>query len=121
MQGFVYGDILETVARMGNQKPSCSAFRRLTMARHKTNRVLCALCGKEFSTSAEHEEHKKIVHNVMDKKTNLGAIPSNPRDLEPADDTPTKELPPGAEAAVNQDVPRPSGSGAPGKSKGAGR
>src|ERR1700752_2964662 len=97
------------------------AFRRLSMTRHKTNRVLCALCGKEFSTSAEHEEHKKIVHNVMDKRTNLGARPANPRDLEPPDDTPTTELPPGAESAVNQDRPLPSGSRAPGKSKGAGR
>lgn len=91
------------------------------MAHHKTNRVVCALCGKDFGTSAEHEEHKKIVHNVMDKKTHLGANPINPRDLEPADDTPTTELPPGAESAVNQGAPRPSGSGAPGKSKGAGR
>src|ERR1700720_1517019 len=120
MQGFVYGDILETWARMVNQKSSCSTFRRLTMARHKTNRILCALCGKEFTTSAEHEEHEKIVHNVMGKKTNLAASPANPRDLEPADDTPTTELPPGAEAAVSQDWPQTSGSRAPGKSKGAG-
>ena len=91
------------------------------MARHKINRVVCALCGKEFSTSAEHEEHKKIVHNVMDKKTNLGANPVNPRDLEPADDTPTTELPPGAESAVNQGRPQTSATRAPGKSKGAGR
>jgi hypothetical protein len=91
------------------------------MTRHKTNRVLCALCGKEFGTSAEHEEHRKIVHNVMDKKTNLGVNPTDPRDLEPADDTPTTELPPGAESAVNQDRPQTSGSRAPGKSKGAGR
>ena len=92
------------------------------MARHKTNRVLCPLCGKEFGTSAEHEEHKRIVHNVMDKKTNLSAQKTNPRDLEPADDTPTTELPPGAESAVNQGGgAHPSGTGAPGKSKGAGR
>jgi len=91
------------------------------MARHKINRVVCALCGKEFSTSAEHEEHEKIVHNVMGKKTNLAASPANPRDLEPADDTPTTELPPGAESAVNQGRPQTSGSRAPGKSKGAGR
>lgn len=89
------------------------------MARHKTNRVVCALCGKDFGTSAEHEEHKKIVHNVMDKKTSLGANPINPRDLEPADDTPTTELPPGTESAVNQGGP--SVVRAPGKSKGAGR
>ena len=91
------------------------------MARHKINRVVCALCGKEFSTSAEHEEHRKIVHNVMDKKTNLAASPANRRDLEPADDTPTTELPPGAESAVGQGRPQASGSRAPGKSKGAGR
>ena len=91
------------------------------MTRHKTNRVPCPLCGKEFGTSAEHEEHKRIVHNVMDKKTNLAASPANPRDLEPADDTPTTELPPGAESAVNQGRPQTSGSRAPGKSKGAGR
>ena len=91
------------------------------MARQKTNRVVCALCGKEFGTSAEHEEHRKIVHNVMDKKTNLSAQKTNPRDLEPADDTPTTELPPGAENTVEQGGPRPSGTAAPGKSKGAGR
>ena len=90
------------------------------MARRKTNRVLCALCGKEFATSAEHEEHRKIVHNVMDKKTNLSAHKTNPRDLEPADDTPTTELPPGAENTVNQGDPQTSGGGAAGKSKGAG-
>jgi hypothetical protein len=89
------------------------------MARHKTNRVVCALCGKDFGTSAEHEEHKKIVHNVMDKKTSLGAHSINPRDLEPADDTPTTELPPGAESDVNQGAS--SVARAPGKSKGAGR
>jgi hypothetical protein len=89
------------------------------MARHKTNRVVCALCGKDFGTSAEHEEHKKIVHNVMDKKTSLGAHSINPRDLEPADDTPTTELPPGAESDVNQGAP--SVARAPGKSKAAGR
>ncbi len=91
------------------------------MARQKTNRVVCPLCGKEFGTSAEHEEHRKIVHNVMDKKTNLGAQKTNPRDLEPADDTPTTELPPGAENTVEQGGPRPSGTAAPGKSKSAGR
>jgi uncharacterized Zn finger protein (UPF0148 family) len=91
------------------------------MARQKTNRVVCSLCGKEFSTSAEHEEHKKIVHNVMDKKTNLSPQKTYPRDLEPADDTPTTELPPGAENTVNQGGARPSGTGAPGKSKGADR
>jgi uncharacterized Zn finger protein (UPF0148 family) len=91
------------------------------MARHKTNRVVCPLCGNEFGTSAEHEEHKRIVHNVMDKKTNLNAQKTDPRDLEPADDTPTTELPPGAENTVNQGGPRPSGSGARRKSKGAGR
>jgi hypothetical protein len=96
-------------------------FQEDQMASQKTNRVVCALCGKEFGTSAEHEEHKKIVHNVMDKKTNLGGRPTNPRDLEPADDTPTTELPPGAESAVNQGGARPSSSGATGKSKGAGK
>ena len=91
------------------------------MARHKTNRVVCPLCGNEFGTSAEHEEHKKIVHNVMGKKTNLGVQKTDPRDLEPADDTPTTELPPGAENTVNQGGAHPSGTGAPGKSKSAGR
>jgi len=91
------------------------------MARHKTNRVVCPLCAEEFGTSAEHEEHKRIVHNVMDRKTNLTAQTTNPRDLEPADDTPTTELPPGAENTVNQGGPQPSGSGARRKSKGAGR
>lgn len=90
------------------------------MARHKTNRVVCPVCGKEFGTSAEHEEHKKIVHNVMDKTT-LSPQKANPHDLEPADDTPTTELPPGAESAVNQGGGHPSGTGAPGKSKGAAR
>ena len=85
------------------------------MSRHKTNRVVCALCGKEFGTSAEHEEHKKIVHNLMDKKTNLGGRATDPRELEPADDTPTTELPPG----VNQGGPQTSGPGTTGKSKGA--
>jgi hypothetical protein len=89
------------------------------MSRHKTNRVVCALCGKEFGTSAEHEEHKKIVHNLMDKKTNLGGRATDPRELEPADDTPTTELPPGAENTVNQGGPQTSGSGTTGKSKGA--
>jgi hypothetical protein len=55
----------------------------------------------------------------MDKKTSLGAHSINPRDLEPADDTPTTELPPGAESDVNQGAP--SVARAPGKSKGAGR
>jgi hypothetical protein len=91
------------------------------MARQKTNRVVCSLCGNEFGTSAEHEEHKKIVHNVMGKKTNISAQKTNPRDLEPADDTPTTELPPGAESSVNQGDQRPSGTSAPEKSKGAGR
>jgi hypothetical protein len=91
------------------------------MARQKRNRVVCALCGTEFGTSAEHEEHKKIVHNVMDKKTHLGGHGTNPRDLEPADDTPTTELPPGAENTVDQGGARPSSSGIPGKSKGAGK
>jgi len=89
------------------------------MARHKTNRVVCALCGKEFGTSAEHEEHKKIVHNVMDRKATLSRQKTNPHDLEPADDTPTTELPPGAESTVNQDGP--SATRPAGKSKGAGR
>jgi uncharacterized Zn finger protein (UPF0148 family) len=95
-------------------------FWEAGMARHKTNRVLCPLCGNEFATTAEHEEHKKIVHNVMGKKTNL-STQTNPRDLEPADDTPTTELPPGAENTVNQGSTRPSGARAPAKSKGAGR
>jgi|GEM_PF-4403127 len=89
------------------------------MAPQKTNRVVCPLCGKEFATSAQHEEHKKIVHNTMDKKTNLGGQRTQPRDLEPADDTPTTELPPGAESSVNLGGPQTSGTGAPGKSKGA--
>jgi uncharacterized Zn finger protein (UPF0148 family) len=91
------------------------------MARQKVNRVVCPLCGKEFGTSAEHEEHNKIVHNVMDKKTSLGVNPTNARDLEPADDTPTTELAPGAENAVDQGSPSTSGTDVPGKSKGAGR
>jgi uncharacterized Zn finger protein (UPF0148 family) len=91
------------------------------MARQKVNRVVCPLCGKEFGTSAEHEEHNKIVHNVMDKKTNLSANSTSPRDLEPADDTPTTELPPGTENAIDQGAPQTSRSGGPGKSKGAGR
>ena len=91
------------------------------MARQKRNRVVCALCGNEFGTSAEHEEHRKIVHNVMDKKTNLGNRGTLPRDIEPADDTPTTELPLGAENAVDQGGSRPAGSGAAAKSKGAGK
>jgi uncharacterized Zn finger protein (UPF0148 family) len=91
------------------------------MAPQKTNRVVCPLCGKEFATSAQHEEHKKIVHDTMDKKTNPGGRTTDPRDLEPADDTPTTELPPGAESSVSQAGPQPSGTGAPGKSKAAGK
>jgi hypothetical protein len=91
------------------------------MARRKSNRVACALCGKEFATSAEHEEHQKIVHNVMDKKTELSGRATDPREIEPADDTPTTELPPGAENAVNQGTPQTSGSGPTGKSKGVGK
>ena len=85
----------------------------------KPNRVMCPLCGKDFATSAEHEEHRKIVHNTMDKKTNLSRSRTDPRDLEPADDTPTTELPPGAESTVNQGSPR--GSTGASKSKGAGK
>jgi|HubBroStandDraft_4_1064222.scaffolds.fasta_scaffold1027481_1 hypothetical protein len=89
------------------------------MADQKENRVMCPLCGKDFATRADQEEHKRIVHNTMDKKTNLSGSRTNPRDLEPADDTPTTELPPGAESAVNQGGPR-SSSGTS-KSKGAGK
>jgi hypothetical protein len=120
MQGFGYGETFEMAVKY-SQDNRIWILGRLEMAHHKTNRVLCPLCGKEFGTSAEHEEHKRIVHNVMDKKTNLSAQKTNPRDLEPADDTPTTELPPGAESAVNQGGAHPSGTGAPGKSKGAGR
>jgi hypothetical protein len=91
-------------------------LRRQKMARHKPNRVVCALCGKEFATSAEHEEHRKIVHNTMDNKTNLGGRSTDPRDIEPADDTPTTELPPGAESSVNQGGPRNSGGASKSKS-----
>jgi uncharacterized Zn finger protein (UPF0148 family) len=107
--------------RIAEREAKLEALGGQEMARHKVNRVVCPLCGKEFGTSAEHEEHKKIVHNVMDKKTNLGPQTTNPRDLEPADDTPTTELPPGAENTVNQDGSQPSDVGAPGKSKGVGR
>jgi len=85
-------------------------------ARQKVNHVVCALCGKEFATSAEHEEHQKIVHNTMNKKTSLGEHGGATRDLEPADNKPTTELPPGAENAVKQSGPRNSGAT---KSKGA--
>ena len=106
----------------------------------KPSRVVCALCGDEFATSAEHEEHKKIVHNTMDKKTTLSGHQEDPReassqrhddargsehrgdprDLEPADNTPTTELPPGTENNVSQQGgSRPSGGHV--KSKGAGR
>lgn len=89
------------------------------MKNPKLNRVMCPLCGEDFATSAEHEEHKKIVHNTMDKKTHLGGHRTDPRDLEPADDTPTTELPPGAESAVNQGSPRSSAGAS--KSKRAGK
>jgi len=97
----------------------------------KPSRVVCALCGDEFATSAEHEEHKKIVHNTMDKKTTLSGHHgqareprserlTDPRDLEPADSMPTTELPSGAENNVSQHGgSRPSG--AHGKSRGAGK
>jgi len=81
-------------------------------ASQKVSQVVCALCGKEFGTSAEHEEHWKFVHNTMNKKTSLGT-PGETSDLEPADNKPTTELPPGAENEVNL--------GGSGKSKGAGR
>jgi hypothetical protein len=114
MQEFVYGGNLEDEPKIVD-----SRFLEVKMARQKRNRVVCALCGKEFDTSAEHEEHKKIVHNVMDKKTTMGGHATSPRDIEPADDTPTTELAPGAESSVNQSGPQPSGSAAHGKSKGA--
>src|ERR1700741_3345336 len=114
MQEFMYGEDPE-----GESRILKSRFLEVKMARQKRNRVVCALCGKEFDTSVEHEEHRKIVHNVIDKKTNLGGHSTDPRDLEPADDTPTTELPPGAESSVSQAGPQPSGTGAPGKSKGA--
>jgi len=82
------------------------------MADQKVNRIMCPLCGKDFATRAEHEEHKRIVHDTMDKKTSLGGHGADPRDIEPADDTPTTELPPGAESTVNQ-------SGGPRNSSGA--
>ena len=91
------------------------------MADQKTNQVICPLCGTGFGTSAQHEEHRKIVHNVMNKKTNLGGHGTDSRDIEPADNTPTTELPPGAENTVDQGGTLSSGSGAPGKSKGAGK
>ena len=111
--------LLEPARKWREENPKLQLFWRVIMARHKTNRVVCALCGKEFGTSAEHEEHKKIVHNVMDRKATLSPQKTNPRDLEPADDTPTTELPPGAESTVNQHGP--SATRPPGKSKGAGR
>jgi len=55
----------------------------------------------------------------MDRKATLSPQKTNPHDLEPADDTPTTELPPGAESTVNQDGP--SATRPAGKSKGAGR
>jgi hypothetical protein len=117
MQEFVYGESHDDDSKIG-----ASRFQEVKMARQKRNRIVCALCGKEFDTSAEHEEHRKIVHNTMDKKTSLGSRRgSDPLDLEPVDDTPTTELPPGAESSVNQAGPQPSASGAAGKSKGVGR
>jgi hypothetical protein len=115
MQEFMYGEDPEGESKMVN-----SRFLEVKMARQKRNRVVCALCGKEFDTRVEHEEHRKIVHNVMDKKTDLGGRrTTDPRDLEPADDTPTTELPPGAESSVSQGGPQTSGTGAAGKSKSA--
>jgi hypothetical protein len=95
-------------------------FSEVNMENPKPNRVMCPLCGKDFATRADQEEHKRIVHNTMDKKTNLGGHRTDPRDFEPADDTPTTELPPGAESAVNQGSGARSSARAP-KSKGAGK
>ena len=87
-------------------------------ARQKVSQVVCALCGREFATSAEHEEHRKFVHNTMDKKINVGGHGEKSRDIEPADNEPTTELPPGAEENVNLGGSRGASTG---KSKSAGR
>jgi hypothetical protein len=83
------------------------------MARQKASRERCPLCGEEFATRAEHEEHKEIVHSTMNRKTNLDTGRGSGHgsaDIEPADGTPTTELPPGAEALVKQSAPRELGS-----------
>ncbi|MGA8143218.1 MAG: hypothetical protein WB987_04940 [Candidatus Acidiferrales bacterium] len=88
------------------------------MAKQKTSREICPLCGKEFASRAEHDEHKEIVHNTMNRKTNLDAG-HNPREIEPADNKPTTELPPGEENLERASSPKESKSAA--KSKRAGR
>ncbi len=86
-----------------------------------TGREICPLCGKEFGSRAEHEEHKEFVHTTMNKKTTLApdrGAGHEARDIEPADNKPTTELPPGDESAPGQSRPRNGGS-APAKSRGA--
>ena len=82
------------------------------MAKQKASRERCPLCGDEFATRAEREEHKEIVHSTMNRKSNLDTAPGSGRrssdDIEPADGTPTTELPPGAEDRVTQSSPRGS-------------
>jgi hypothetical protein len=120
MQGFVYGEAFQMAVKYRKTIEVESELWEAGNGASRNESSGRPLCGNEFGTSAEHEEHKKIVHNVMGKKTNLSAQKINPRDLEPADDTPTTELPPGAEDAVNQGGTFPSSS-ASRKSKGAGR
>ena len=88
------------------------------MAKQKASRERCLLCGAEFATRAEHEEHKEIVHSTMTRKTNLEVVRDSD-DIEPVDGTPTTELPPGAEALVKQSSTRNPGGRA--KSKRAGK
>jgi hypothetical protein len=75
------------------------------MAKQKASRERCPLCGEEFATRAEHEEHKEIVHSTLNRKTNLEIVRDSD-DIEPADGTPTTELPLGAEALVKQSSTR---------------
>jgi hypothetical protein len=92
-----------------------SSIRRLTkMSNQKLNRETCPLCGKDFATRAERDEHSKIVHSTMNRKTNLESQHSG-GDIEPADNAPTTELPPGAEERVRQS--RPQNPTAPKSSK----
>jgi hypothetical protein len=75
------------------------------MPSEKMNRETCPLCGKDFATSAERDEHSKIVHSTMNRKTNLKSEHGG-SDIEPADNKPTTELPPGAEDRVRQSRPQ---------------
>ncbi len=87
------------------------------MAKAKVNRETCPLCGKDFAMRAERDEHSKIVHTTMNRKTNLESERDSKLggDIEPADNKPTTELPPGAENRVRQE--RSENPGVPKNSK----